>query len=43
MRIETGNMEDEGPGKVTWRNLPSTRLHTLNEIGTRLDFKIPDA
>ena len=43
MRIETGNMEDEGPGKVTWRDLPSARLHTLNEIRNGLDFKIPEA
>ncbi|RZF63665.1 hypothetical protein EWE75_15160 [Sphingomonas populi] len=43
MEVEIGTVEDEGPGKVTWRDLPGTRLHTLNEIGDGLDFKIPDA
>jgi hypothetical protein len=43
MRTETGNMEDEGPGKVTWRDLPKTRLRTLNTVGNGLDFKMPEA
>lgn len=43
MKIETGQMEEQGNGEVKWQELPRTRGPKLDEVGDGLAFAVPTA
>ncbi|WP_255417993.1 hypothetical protein [Novosphingobium sp. P6W] len=43
MKVETGQMEEQGKDQVKWRNIAKTQGPRLDEVGDGLAFTVPTA